>query len=185
MSGANGFRMGTPEAAFSAWRINKKLAGGGALMDMGIYVVQAACMAKAETPPVAVTANFDPVTRAELFSEVEESAKWTMEFADGAIAKCHATYNETVSHFRAEAAHGWAELGEPAFSYGEPVLTTSRGLVNLPAVNQQVAQLDGIAECLANGRPSPASGEMGRRDVAIIEAIYAAAKSGQRVEVKT
>jgi glucose-fructose oxidoreductase len=184
MSGANGFHMGTPEAVFSAWRTNKKLAGGGALMDMGVYVVQAACMAKAEAVPVAVTAKFDPVIRPELFSEVEESVKWTMEFADGATGKCNATYNETVSHFRAEAAHGWAELGEPAFSYGEPVLTTSRGPLNLPAVNQQVAQLDGIAECLANGRPSPVPGEMGRRDIAIIEAIYASAKNGQRVEVK-
>ncbi|HEY4952304.1 MAG TPA: Gfo/Idh/MocA family oxidoreductase, partial [Verrucomicrobiae bacterium] len=137
-----------------------------------------------EAAPVAVTAKFDPVTRSELFSEVEESVKWTMEFADGATANCHATYNETISHFRAEAARGWAELGEPAFSYGEPVLTTSRGLINLPAVNQQVAQLDGIAECLANGRPSPVPGEMGHRDIAIIEAIYAAAKNGQRVEVK-
>ena len=184
MSGANGFHMGTPEAAFSAWRTNKKLAGGGALMDMGVYVVQAACMAKAEAVPVAVTAKFDPVTRPELFSEVEESVKWKMEFDNGATANCHATYHETISHFRADARHGWAELGEPAFSYGEPVLTTSRGLVNFPAVNQQVAQLDGIAECLINERPSPVSGEMGRRDIAIIEAIYAASKNGQRVEVK-
>jgi glucose-fructose oxidoreductase len=184
MSGANGFYMGTPEAAFSAWRTNKKLAGGGALMDMGVYVVQAACMAKAEAVPVAVIAKFDPVTRPELFSEVEESVEWTMEFADGATGKCNATYNETVSHFRAEGAHGWAELGEPAFSYGEPILTTSRGPLNFPAVNQQVAQLDGIAECLINERPSPVSGEMGRRDIAIIEAIYAAAKNGQRAEVK-
>jgi predicted dehydrogenase len=56
--------------------------------------------------------------------------------------------------------------------------------VHLPNVNHQVAQLDGMAEELIAGRPSIAPGEMGRRDVAIIEAIYAAANSGQRVEVK-
>jgi glucose-fructose oxidoreductase len=184
MSGANGFQMGSPEAALSTWRTNKKLAGGGPLMDMGVYVVQAACMGKAEVAPTAVTAKFDKVTRPELFSEVEESVKWTMEFADGATAQCHATYAETVSHFRAEAARGWAELGEPAFSYGEPVLTIPRGQVNFPLVNQQVVQLDGIAKCLASGQPSPVPGDMGRRDLAIIEAIYAAAKNGQRVEVK-
>jgi glucose-fructose oxidoreductase len=37
---------------------------------------------------------------------------------------------------------------------------------------------------LMSGRPSLAPGEMGRRDIAIVEAIYAAARSGQRVEVR-
>jgi predicted dehydrogenase len=36
---------------------------------------------------------------------------------------------------------------------------------------------------LLEGRPSLAPGEMGRRDIAITDAIYAAAKSGQRVQV--
>jgi glucose-fructose oxidoreductase len=185
MSGANGFRMGSDAAAYSAWRLNKKLAGGGPLMDMGVYVIQAACMAKAEAPPVAVTARFDPVNRPELFVQVEESVKWTMEFSDGALARCQATYNENVSHFRAEGAHGWAELGEPAFYYDEPNLTTSRGRIKLPAVNHQVAQLDGMARELIEGRPSLAPGEMGRRDLTIVDAIYASANAGGvRVEVK-
>ena len=149
-----------------------------------VYVIQAVCMAKVEAAPVAVTAKFDPVTKPEVFSEVEESIKWTMEYADGAIAKCHATYAEGVSRFRADAAGGWAELEEPAFYYDEPVLKTSQGMVHLPKVNHQVAQLDGMAVELLAGRPSIAPGEMGRRDVAIAEAIYAAAKSGQRVEVR-
>lgn len=37
---------------------------------------------------------------------------------------------------------------------------------------------------LMAGRPSIAPGEMGRRDIAVTEAIYAAARSGGRVEVK-
>jgi len=56
--------------------------------------------------------------------------------------------------------------------------------VNLPKVNHQVAQLDGMAMELLDGRPSLAPGEMGRRDIAIAEAIYAAAKSSRRVEVQ-
>jgi len=110
-------------------------------MDMGVYVIQAVCMAKVEAAPVAVTAKFDPVTKPEVFSEVEESIKWTMEYADGAIAKCHATYAEGVSRFRADAAGGWAELEEPAFYYDEPVLKTSQGMVHLPKVNHQVCLL--------------------------------------------
>ena len=153
-------------------------------MDMGVYVIQAACMAKVEAPPVAVTGTFDPKQRPEFFSEVEESIRWTMEFADGATARCHATYDEQVSTFRAEGPRGWAEFGDPAFYYDTPRLTTSNGRVRLPAVNHQVAQLDGIMECLLTGRPSPVPGEMGRRDMTVVEAIYASAKAGgKRVEV--
>src|ERR1017187_1569191 len=184
MDGANGFTMDSEARANTLWRLNKKLAGGGPLMDMGVYVVQAVCMAKVEAAPIAVTATFGPVTRPDVFSEVEESVKWTMEYADGAKATCLATYGESVSRFRAEADHGWAQLEEPAFYYDEPMLTTSQGKVHLPKVNHQVAQLDGMALELLAGRPSIAPGEMGRRDVAIVEAIYAAARSGQRVEVR-
>ena len=183
ISGANGFRMSSSATSKSVWRLNSKLAGGGPLMDMGVYVVQAACMAKVEAAPVAVTATFGPVTRPDVFSEVEESIEWTMEFADGALAKCRSTYGEQVSSFRAEADHGWAQFEDPAFYYAEPMLTTSRGSVDLPKVNQQAAQLDGMALELLEGRPSLAPGEMGRRDIAIVEAIYAAARSGRRTKV--
>ena len=184
MAGANGFEMDSSSRARTDWRLDRRLAGGGPLMDMGVYVVQAACMAKAEAAPVSVTARFGPVTLPEVFSEVEESIEWTMEFADGAQARCRASYAEQVSNFRAEADHGWAQLEDPAFYYEEPFLTTSRGSVERPKVNHQVVQLDGMAAELLEGRPSLAPGEMGRRDMAIVEAIYAAARSRGRVDVR-
>ena len=42
-----------------------------------------------------------------------------------------------------------------------------------------------MALCLREGRAAPASGAMGRRDMVILEAIYEAARTGGRVEVKT
>lgn len=182
--GANGFRMGSGASARTVWRLNKKLAGGGPLMDMGVYVIQAACMAKVEAAPVAVTARCGPVSRPKVFSEVEESVAWTLEYADGARAAGEATYDRGVSWFRAQAAHGWAELEPPAFYYSNPVLKTSQGTPHLPEVNQQAAQMDGMAQEIITGRPSRAPGEMGRRDLVIAEAIYAAAANGGRAPVK-
>jgi glucose-fructose oxidoreductase len=184
IKGSNGFDMGDPDPADYKWRVNRELAGGGPLMDMGVYVIQAVCMAKAEVAPVAVTAKFGAVTRPRLFSQVEQSISWTMEFADGAVAHCDASYAQQVSTFRADAAHGWARIEEPAFYYDEPLLTTSEGPVDRPKVNHQRAQLDGMAAELRSGGPSLAPGEMGRRDIAITTAVYAAAASGQRAEVK-
>ncbi len=176
--GANGFRMGS-----RVWRVDAKLSGGGPLMDMGVYVVQAQCMVKGEAAPVAATAHFGPVTRPELFNEVEESVRWTLEFADGAIAEGFTSYGENMSWFREEGPKGWAKIEQ--FGYGGQVLTTSTGPRQFTPVNHQAAQLDGMALELLNNQPSRAPGEMGRRDMAIVEAIYASAKAGgKRVEVK-
>jgi glucose-fructose oxidoreductase len=184
MTGANAFDMGDPDPSDYGWRVNAKLAGGGPLMDMGVYVIQAVCMAKAEVAPVAVTAKFGEVTHPRLFAQVEQSIHWTMEYADGAVANCDTSYDQQVSTFRADAPHGWARIEEPAFYYDEPLLTTSQGPVDRPKVNHQRAQLDAMAVEILTGSPSIAPGEMGRRDLGIIEAIYAAARTGKRVDVK-
>jgi glucose-fructose oxidoreductase len=184
MKASNAFDMGDPDPADYNWRVNLKLAGGGPLMDMGVYVIQAVCMAKAEEPPIAVTAKFGPVTRPRLFAQVEQSITWTMEFVDGAVADCFASYDRQVSTIQADADHGWARIEDPAFYYAEPLLTTSQGPVIRPRVNHQLAQLDGMAAEILSGGPSFAPGEMGRRDIAITTAIYAAAASGVRTEVK-
>jgi glucose-fructose oxidoreductase len=44
--------------------------------------------------------------------------------------------------------------------------------------------MDDFAQCVTTGRATPVPGEMGRRDLTIIEAVYAAAASGQREQVK-
>lgn len=190
MSGGLSFTMNRPQ-----WRAEKKLAGGGPLMDLGIYAIQAACMANyapapgAYSPaggaPVAVTARELPKKRPEFFRDVEETIEWTMEFADGAKGTFSTSYNQGLDRFRAEAAKGWIEFA-PAFQYGNLKVTTSRGPF-APAVppSQQAGQIDDFAQCIRGNRESTVSGEMGRRDLVIIEAIYAsAAQGGKRIEIK-
>jgi glucose-fructose oxidoreductase len=179
MGGAFAFHMGTPQ-----WRAERRLAGGGPLMDLGIYVIQESCMA-AGAAPVAVTAKERPKTRPEFFRDVEEGIDWTMEFAGGGRSECFTSYNDGGNRFRAEAAGGWFEVN-PAFSYTGLEGATSRGPLHFePPVNQQARQLDDFAQCILTGRATPVPGEMGRRDLAIITAIYAsAAAGGRRTEVK-
>jgi glucose-fructose oxidoreductase len=183
MSGANAFDMDMDQSAERSWRLNPKLSGGGPLMDMGVYVINAACMAKVEEAPVSITATFGKVTRPQLFSRVEQSLEWTMEFADGSVARCSTSYSEQISRFRADGDKGWARFEDPAFYYDMPELTTSEGPREFPRVNHQLAQLDTMADEILSGGVSAAPAEMGRRDVSIIEAIYKAARSGGRAAV--
>lgn len=181
MSGGNAFVMKQAQ-----WRAERRLAGGGPLMDLGIYPIQAACMAAGEAAPVAVAARERPKRRPEFFRDVEEAIEWTMEFADGARGDFSTSYNDALNKFRADAANGWIDF-DPAYSYAGLKVVTQAGPLNLVVPSsQQAAQIDDFARCVRDDAPSRVAGEMGRRDMAIIEAIYAsAAQGGRRIEVKT
>ena len=166
-----------------AWRIEKKLSGGGPLMDVGIYVIQAACRA-AMAQPVAITARELPKERPELFNEVEETIEWTMEFPGGVTCQASSSYNRNSAFFRAEGDRGWIKL-DPAYAYRGIQVTTSRGSLEYPQVPQQSLQMDDFTSCIVTGRETPISGSLGRDHMVIIEAIYrSAAEGGRRVEVQ-
>lgn len=179
MEAGYAFRMTKPQ-----WRAEKQLAGGGPLMDLGVYLVQESCMGADGAAPVAVTARELPKQRPDFFRDVEETIVWVMEFPEGERSECQTSYNSAFNRFRAEATGGWYEA-EPAFSYGGLKAATSRGPVKVaPPASQQALQMDGFAQCVLTGRPSIVPGEMGRRDLVVIEAIYASAAKGARVGIQ-
>ncbi|WP_220392888.1 Gfo/Idh/MocA family protein [Chitinophaga lutea] len=163
------------------WRLDKKLAGGGPLMDVGIYCVQGVRYTSGREP-IAVTAKEGPKTDPVKFASVEQSLTWQMEFADGMIAECRTSYSEEMNLLRAEAERGWFELS-PAYPYSGIRGKTSDGPMKLPQVNQQARQMDDFAIAVRSDRPTPVPGEMGRQDVKILQAIYKAMETGQRVEI--
>jgi predicted dehydrogenase len=174
----NGFKFGND----TPWRVNKALAGGGPLMDMGIYCLQGCLYTKGQVP-VSVTAKFIPKTDSQLFKEVEAGVDWQLQFADGSVADCRTSYAENMQgRLRAEAANGWFEL-QPAFAYGGLAGSTSKNdsKLNLPNLNQQAAQMDDFADCVLHNKPTRVPGEMGLRDVQLLLAIYRAAETGQKV----
>ncbi|NML67125.1 Gfo/Idh/MocA family oxidoreductase [Hymenobacter sp. RP-2-7] len=178
----NGFKFG---AGSTPWRVQKKLSGGGPLMDMGIYCVQGCLYTKGQVP-VSVTAKFGPNPNPQLFQDVEAALSWQMRFADNSVADCRTSYTENMQgRLRAETPSGWFEL-EPAFGYGGLAGRTSAGdgKLDLPNINQQAAQMDDFAQCILQNKPTRVPGEMGLRDVQLLEAIYRAAATGQAVSTK-
>jgi glucose-fructose oxidoreductase len=194
MSGIRGFNLGP-----GRWRADKKLAGGGPMMDLGVYLIQAGCMAYGGTTlgggglefaPVSVTAKERPKTRPQQFGEgVEETIDFGMEFRNGAKFQGVTSYSGireiSKDQFRAESDRGFIEFKEKAFTYRGSVVETKAGRLDFgPYVNQQALQMDDFAQCVREGRESRVPGEMGRRDLVIIEAIYEAARTGKKVAVK-
>jgi predicted dehydrogenase len=166
----------------NVWRLKRELAGGGPLMDVGIYALQATRYLTGEEPNwvSATTTRGDP-TR---FSEVEESVLWQARFPSGAISNCGASYNAApVGYFRAIAEHGWFGL-DPAFIYDGIRGTRSDGkAIDFPAIDQFAAEMDDFAQCILQKKPSKVSGEEGLRDVKIMMAIYQSARVGKPVDL--
>jgi predicted dehydrogenase len=167
----------------SVWRLNKHWAGGGALMNLGVYCVQASRYILGENP-ISVTAQYGTVTDAVRFAQVEETIVWQARFPGGAMANCNSSNGYNIDGLRAVAENGFFEL-VPAISYGPFKGRTSNGDLHFPDINQQAAQLDGIGKLILENKPLPdhISGKEGLTDLCIIEAIYKAANAGSKVDV--
>ena len=166
----------------NVWRFNPKLSGGGCLMDMGIYALQATRYVSGEEP-VEVSA-ITTVTDPAWFKEIEESIVWQMKFPSGLLATCASTYHfPTLQRMTAHAATGWFELN-PAFNYAGIHGTRSDGQdIAFPEINQFAAEMDDFAQCILNNQPTRVPGEEGLRDVKIMMAIYEAARTGKTVSL--
>ena len=173
-----GFTIGDP----TQWRLKKALAGGGPMQDVGIYCVQGIIYTTG-LEPIAVTAQEGPKTIADKFNEVEQSLKWQFDMPGGIIAEGEASYGHGLNFLKAEAEKGTFELS-PAYNYGGLKGKTSDGDMNFPNVNQQAKQMDGIAMSIKNKQTSIVPGELGRRDVKIIAAVYEAMRTGKKINIK-
>ena len=173
-----GFKIGDPRQ----WRLRKALAGGGPLMDVGIYALQATRYLTGEEPVAisAVTTTTDHVK----FAEVEESLVWQATFPSGVLASCSTTYAfNDMRGYRAYAENGWFGL-DPAYEYDGQQGTRSDGQrIALPHVDQFALEMDDFAQCILNNRPTRVPGEEGLRDIKIMMAIYEAARTGKTVKL--
>jgi len=78
-----GFNIGDP----TQWRLKKQYSGGGSMMDIGIYALNA-CRYLSGEDPVEVTAMTYSTPDDVRFKEVEETMLFTLRFPSGLLADC-------------------------------------------------------------------------------------------------
>jgi len=171
-----GFKIGNP----NQWRLKKALAGGGAMMDLGIYAIQAARYSIGEEP-LSVTAQ-EYKTDYEKFAQVDESITWQMQFPGGHLSNSYTSYSTPANNLYISTNNRWFNL-LPAYSYSGIKGMTNRGELIFPPINQQAVQMDTFTKCILDGTESDASGEEGLKDLKVINAIYRATKSGNKEKV--
>jgi glucose-fructose oxidoreductase len=180
----HGFPIGDP----TQWRLKRALSGGGSLMDIGIYSVQALRYISGEEP-LSVTARWSTDHKDPRFHEVEDLIHWTFTFPSGMLGGGLSSYSSGHNHIRLTGDKGWIDL-EPATPYQGQKMRVGKDyngdFVEPPAgpgVNQFVGQLDHMAECIVQNRDPIVGGDEGLRDMRIIQAIYRSASEEGRTVV--
>ncbi len=168
------------------WHLDRKLAGGGALVDVGVYCVNTArwLLGKEPVEATGYAWSLDP----ERYREVEESLAFRLNFPDGLVMQATASFGAAQASFlHIHGEKGWAAL-DPAFTYDEERRLFGkiggRWFEKKFKVLDEVAlELDAFAECVRRGREPEPNGTEGLRDVAVMQAIYRAAREGRTVPV--
>lgn len=160
------------------WRLNKSLSGGGALMNMGVYAIQSAIYGNGQNP-IAVTAQ-EFSTRPEYFKDTDETITAQLEFPNGVLGNVYTSHNANINRMHVSCSKGWFEL-DPANNYGPLKGRTSTGKeIKFPHKRQQALQMDDFAKHILKNEINKVPGEMGKRDLIIIEAIYKSIKEGSK-----
>jgi predicted dehydrogenase len=164
------------------WRLKRALSGGGPLMDVGIYALQATRYLTGEEP-LWVLASI-ATGEAPRFSEVEASVSWEAGFPSGTLSQCGASFASTsAGYVRAIGETGWFGL-DPAFNYrGIRGQRSDGGSLDFPDIDQFVAEMDDFARCIQEETASLVDGAEGLRDVRAMMAIYQSARTGVRVSL--
>jgi predicted dehydrogenase len=170
------------------WRLNKKMAGGGPLVDVGIYCIQATRYLTGEEPSL-VEAYSSVIDHDGRFNEVEENLAWNFRFPSGILASCATSYGSNFigDYARVIGSKGMLELN-PAFVYeGLHLSGKAEGgkAVDMPdpeaAPRQFTREADYFAGCILENRQPLTAGEEGLRDARLITAIYRACAEGRPV----
>ena len=177
----SGFNIGDP----TQWRLKKAMAGGGSLMDIGIYSLNAARYLTGEEPTL-VNAMMHTTPNDPRFTEVEENVLFQLRFPSGILANCSSSYGGNINRFRVTKPRSAAEL-DPASPYTGLRMRIFRGggieERILPQRDHFAGELDHLADCVLNNTEPLTPGEEGLKDMRIIAAIYESARTGKPINL--
>jgi len=168
------------------WRLKKDLAGGGSLMDIGIYALNASRYLTGEEP-TEINAMIYNSPGDPRFKEVEETVNFQLRFPSGVLANCTSSYGYfPQSHYRVVGTQGWLDM-DPATWYRGLRMRIGRKYTieerELPERDHFAAEMDHMSQCVMEDKQPLTPGEEGLRDLKLMMAIYEAAKSEKTVKV--
>ena len=175
-----GFQGGFYGQKTSGWRLDRKLAGGGSLFDLGIYPLNAIRWISGEEP-TSFAAQVSTKLKGTRFASVEESIEFSMKFPSGTLASSGSSYGEDGGAYLSIDGTKGSLLVQKAFYYdglnysGQTISGPVSGVSPGKQPYEFVYEADYFADCVRNNTQPATAGEEGLKDLVAMEAIYRAA----------
>ncbi|MFD1567078.1 Gfo/Idh/MocA family oxidoreductase [Halolamina litorea] len=175
------------------WRLDAELAGGGALVDVGVYPLNTARYLLG-SDPVAVDAT---ARASEPFGDrpddpesprlADEHVHFLAEFPEGTTGEFTASFSgDADSWLELVGESGRIRIENAFVPNGERTVrvSTDAGDVTLSGIgaDETVEEFDYFAHCVLTGTPPEPDGRDGLTDVAVMDAVYEAAATGRRTD---
>ncbi len=160
------------------WKLRPEM-GGGSMMDMGVYPLQAARYVTGEEP---VTVTAQGYSMRDAYQDINEAVNFQLKFPGGTIANLSTGFHASFNYLLVSAERGRFEL-QPYSGYGGIKGRTRDGELSFPRINQQAAQMDDFALSVREGKGVRVTGEEGLKDMIVVDAIYKAIKKKCEVEI--
>ena len=168
------------------WLLDASLAGGGPMMDLGVYCVNTSRWLAGEDPAEAVAQSW--CHDHARFKNMEEGVSFRLNFPSGLIVQGSSTYSSAISSFIfIQGTKGWVFLS-PAYTYEDERRVTGKIAGRLidkrfKALDEFALELDAFSAAIRNRKPIEPDGVQGHRDMLILRAIYESACTRQPVPI--
>jgi predicted dehydrogenase len=176
-----GFNIGNP----NQWRLTKAMGGGGSMMDIGIYAVNAARYLAGEEPTELFAMEYSTPNDPR-FKEVEETLTFQLRFPSGILANCVSSYGTSLNRIRVHQEKGSFEM-EPFYNRRDLRMRVMRGNTvehrYMTDPDHFARMMDHLAECAATGQEPLTDGVDGLNDMKVIMGCYESVRTGAVVKL--
>lgn len=162
------------------WHTKRSLGGIGAISEIGVYAIQALCyLAGADPVEIWGTSTKLNIPR---FKEVEDVNHFNFIFPNGIQGYGSTAYTWNANNFVVMGNRGRI-VAEPATAYAGHQFRRNNTPIEVTPANQWADQMDHLSECIKDpSKTLITPGEMGWRDIRIMEAILKSAREGKSVK---
>ena len=167
------------------WRLDPEIAGGGALMDLGVYPLNTARFLLGVDP---LTVQATTGSTGAPFDRVEEHVAFQLTFPGDATASCTASFDaHPDSRLQVLGTEGQLLIRAPFGGDVSQELVVERGETHTKytgaPVDEVREEFDYFAHCVLTGGDCETDGEDGLADLRTVEAAYESAETGERISL--
>jgi glucose-fructose oxidoreductase len=170
-----------PPHMYDNWRFDKEL-GGGAIMDMGVYSIQAARYSIGAEPIALISAQ-DITYDKDNYNDVDQGMIFQLEFPDNIYANLMTSFACSINELSVTAERGWYRL-KPFSGYRGVKGESKKGPITFPSINQQAAHMDDFAYSIESDTTPLVTGDEGLKDMIVVDSIREFLQNKERVELK-